>query len=621
MQKVETPPIQSSAGLSPIDFGLIFFSSNETPDEQAKYRLVLESARFADQHDFSSIWIPERHFTQEGRLYPNPAILQAALATQTKRIQLRAGSVVLPLHNPIQIAEEWAMIDNLSGGRVGISFASGWHPHDFVLNPDNYPQRSAAMYAGINTVRKLWRGETIQARAGDGTLAQIRTYPSPLQAELPFWITAAGNPKTFETAGAIGAYLLTHLYNQSIEELTEKIQIYRTARARHGYDPNTGQVSVMMHTFVGTDAETVRAQIQGPFCEYLRSATHLLDAIAHSRGQKIDVNTLSAQDLDEYLVFVLERLLSNQRVLFGTPESCLHLVKQLQACGVNEIACQMDFGIQTDLVLSSLPHLTHLKEQANTSPSGYEQNDNIVLEKRPQTRPLSLSTGQSPAHIPTQALPPSELTRIQERCRKHLPSTKLYQHIEQYGMQLSGTYQTLHDIWYTTNEALGFIDTSAQTQEMDGHYQLPPALFDTCCLLLLAALPAVQQGKATFCYFPSAMNDLHVYQMPPQRLWSHARLLSPSALEGEHTLRGTVTVYADDGTRIADIGGLEFQGIEIAATPTHPDLPDSTLTNLLYSLQWEKAILPHPIAAEHHQRMTWLIFADQQGVGLQFATR
>lgn len=69
----------------------------------------------ADSHDFSSVWIPERHFTRDGWLYPNPAILQAALARETRQIQLRAGSVVLPLHNPLRVAEEWAMVDNLSG--------------------------------------------------------------------------------------------------------------------------------------------------------------------------------------------------------------------------------------------------------------------------------------------------------------------------------------------------------------------------------------------------------------------------------------------------------------------------------------------------------------------------
>jgi len=73
-----------------INFGLIFFSSSETPFSGEKYHLVLESAKFADQHDFSSIWIPERHFTKDGWLYPNPAVLHAALARETSQIRLNA---------------------------------------------------------------------------------------------------------------------------------------------------------------------------------------------------------------------------------------------------------------------------------------------------------------------------------------------------------------------------------------------------------------------------------------------------------------------------------------------------------------------------------------------------
>src|SRR6266851_5085523 len=127
-----------------MEFGLIFFASSEAPHSGDRYRLVIDSAKIADRHGFSSIWIPERHFTRDGWLYPNPAVLQAAIARETSQIHLRAGSVVMPLHNPIRVAEEWAMVDNLSGGRVGISFASGWHPNDFALFPENYDRRQEA---------------------------------------------------------------------------------------------------------------------------------------------------------------------------------------------------------------------------------------------------------------------------------------------------------------------------------------------------------------------------------------------------------------------------------------------------------------------------------------------
>src|SRR5206468_8221040 len=114
-----------------IGFSLMFFGSDEGAAARDKYEMVIAAARYADEHDFTAVWVPERHFTRMGSLYPNPAVLHAALARETKRLRLRAGSVVLPLHNPIRIAEEWAVVDNLSGGRVELSFAPGWNPGDF----------------------------------------------------------------------------------------------------------------------------------------------------------------------------------------------------------------------------------------------------------------------------------------------------------------------------------------------------------------------------------------------------------------------------------------------------------------------------------------------------------
>ena len=100
-------------------FSLFFFSHDASKGTENKYRLLMESARFADVNDFSAVSTPERHFQDFGGLYPNPSVLSAALAMNTKNIDIRAGSVALPLHNPIRVAEEWSVVDNLSNGRVG----------------------------------------------------------------------------------------------------------------------------------------------------------------------------------------------------------------------------------------------------------------------------------------------------------------------------------------------------------------------------------------------------------------------------------------------------------------------------------------------------------------------
>src|SRR5262249_21656379 len=160
--------------------------------------------------------------------------------------------------HPIRVAEEWAMVDNLSGGRVGISLAPGWNPNDFALAQGKYDDRYRDLYDGVERLRKLWRGEPVTVDSVPGGTAQIRIYPTPVQRELPLWITAARKPESFQQAGALGTNVLTHLLDQDLDALAEKIAIYRAARAEHGHDPDAGRVTVMCHAFLADDLETVR---------------------------------------------------------------------------------------------------------------------------------------------------------------------------------------------------------------------------------------------------------------------------------------------------------------------------------------------------------------------------
>ncbi|HEX3728602.1 MAG TPA: MupA/Atu3671 family FMN-dependent luciferase-like monooxygenase, partial [Opitutaceae bacterium] len=231
-------------------FGIMFFNGLGGEGEADPYRFLFEAARFADARGFSSVWVPERHYTRFGGLYPNPSVILSALARRTRSLRLMAGSLVAPLHHALRIAEDWAALDVLSNGRTGISFASGWNPDDFAVNPDGYAQRHEAVFRAIAEVRRLWRGGEAEVRTGAGRTARLRVYPRPVQRELPVWVTAAGNPKTFERAGEVGANVLTHLLDQDPAKLAEKIALDRAARARQGHDPEAGRVTVMVHTFL-----------------------------------------------------------------------------------------------------------------------------------------------------------------------------------------------------------------------------------------------------------------------------------------------------------------------------------------------------------------------------------
>ncbi|MBW4650220.1 MAG: LLM class flavin-dependent oxidoreductase [Kastovskya adunca ATA6-11-RM4] len=365
-----------------MQFSLFYFSSNEAEFANDKYQLLIDGAKFADEQDFTAVWIPERHFHAFGGIYPNPSVLASALAMVTKRVRLRAGSVVLPLHHPIRVAEEWSVVDNLSGGRVDLAFARGWNPNDFVLAPKAYKNRTEALYSNIQTVQKLWRGELISLPNGVGEQTPIKIYPLPKQPELPIWITCSGGKERFIEAGAMGANILTALLFQPIEELGEKIAIYRNARAKHGYAPDAGHVTLMLHTFVGEDLARVRQQVRQPFTNYLKTSVDLW------RQSSQNLDELTEKEREDLLAYAFERYFQTS-ALFGTPDTCLEMVNRLKKIGVDEIACLIDFGVEVDAVMKSLDSLKHLKDNLNAAT---DEEDQLL---KPADIPANIDANQA----------------------------------------------------------------------------------------------------------------------------------------------------------------------------------------------------------------------------------
>ena len=147
-----TSPLRTAPGM---DFGLFYWGDDDAQGTN-KYQLLLEGARFADQNGFTAVWTPERHFNAFGGPYPNPSVTGAAVAAITRNVSIRAGSCVLPLHHPARVAEEWAVIDNISNGRAAIAFASGWMPEDFLLRPENAPPANKpALLRDIDVVQAI----------------------------------------------------------------------------------------------------------------------------------------------------------------------------------------------------------------------------------------------------------------------------------------------------------------------------------------------------------------------------------------------------------------------------------------------------------------------------------
>lgn len=341
-----------------MEFSLFFFSADGSSTTTGKYRLLLESAEFADNHGFTAVWTPERHFQVFGGLYPNPSVLGAALAARTNRIRIRAGSVVLPLHHPIRVAEEWSVVDNLSGGRVDVAFASGWHQLDFVLARESRDRRREILRRGLESLEELWSGQVVEFPGVGGEAVAVRLLPRPIQPRLPIWLTTAGNPETWRSAGELGANVLAALIGQSIDDFASKIALYREARREAGHDPETGKVTVMLHTYLGDDDEKVKHRVEAPLRGYLASYLHQKESAYSSSPNRQD-HAFDDRERDDMVTFAFEHYFRSSSLL-GSPSKCRRLIDRLASCGVDEIACLVDFGLDSDQVIAGLGRLEGL---------------------------------------------------------------------------------------------------------------------------------------------------------------------------------------------------------------------------------------------------------------------
>jgi len=331
---------------------LFFFGADSEGVRTERYRPLLELARLGDEIGLHAVWLPERHFQRFGGLYASPSVLGAAVAVSTSRILLRAGSVVLPLQDPIRVAEEWAIVDNLSNGRVGIAVASGWHVNDFVLAPASYARRREDLYEKISLVRRLWRGETVDFPNGEGAPSGTRILPRPIQEDLPIWITATSEA-SFENAGKHGFNVLTsnfvHDYDPAVFE--RRVRLYREAIERaHG---RRGHVTLMVHTYVAGSENEIDEVARPAMAAYLEASMEMqaVNTVTATDARKGDLSPRQREILTSVSV---QKMFRSDFTLVGTVETCRARAATMQAHGADELACLVDFGVPLEAALASV---------------------------------------------------------------------------------------------------------------------------------------------------------------------------------------------------------------------------------------------------------------------------
>ena len=345
-----------------MDISLMFFGADDVGagSHLGKFDEIMRIARVADSLGFAAIWTPERHFQQVGQVFPSPPVLSAALAAVTERIAVRAGSVVLPLHHPLRVVEDWSVVDNLSRGRVGISVATGWHSTDFVLAPDRFQGRRERALEQIPLLRRLWAGDEVEFVDGAGRTVAVRPAPRPCSDRLPLWLTTSGSPRTWEAAGRLRTNILGAASGQTREELADRIRLYReayqAAPAQLGAI-DQGTVTLMAHCYVGADRTDAVRRAGGPLRRYLRSYVSQT-AANHDGGPTAE---LTDEQTERLTSFAVRRHLAWGSMI-GSPEDCGATLRDLRELGCDEVACLIDFGLGADDVLAGLYRLDELRK-------------------------------------------------------------------------------------------------------------------------------------------------------------------------------------------------------------------------------------------------------------------
>jgi len=347
-----------------MNFSLYFHNDNDFQKSRDGYKFILDAATYADQNKFKTIWIPERHFDEFGASYPNPAILLAAISSITEEIRLHCGGLLLPLHNPIKVAEDWAMLDILSKQRVGIAFSSGWHVKDYVLAPENFKNKTDILHEYMNTFNRLWMNGEHSGINGNGDCVNVKVYPQPQSDGMPQWLTTVmANDNTWSDAGKLGLNVFTDLLVQSKSELKKGIALYRQTLQEHGHNPECHTVTLLLHTFVGDPDENIIDVVEAPFKKFLLN--HLKFFYKYAKANKsnigFDPDMLSEEDIDMLISMGIKKYFNGQS-LIGSFEQVKGYVTQFAVMGVDEIACLIDFGVDKKTIYNRLPNLNKLRQ-------------------------------------------------------------------------------------------------------------------------------------------------------------------------------------------------------------------------------------------------------------------
>jgi probable F420-dependent oxidoreductase len=314
-------------------FGIGLFSMQTHPENPAShaeiYSNALSQVKLAEKVNFDSAWITEHHFLPDGYC-PSPLVAASAMAAVTKRIKIATGILILPLHNPVRVAEDGAVVDNISNGRIILGVAVGYNKEEFDGFGIPLNQRPSRLEEGIEIILKSWVDESFTYHGKRFEFNNINVTPKPVQKPIPIYIGAFEEP-AIRRAGRLG-YPLLISYVGTMQMIRDTVNAYNDAAREAGRDPNGVEHILLRQTYIAKN----RKKAEDDADKYIISMYRYYFSLA----VKLFVRGKELTGLDDPLF----DLLPEDRLIIGDPEDCVREVKRYKdELGINYIVCQMVF--------------------------------------------------------------------------------------------------------------------------------------------------------------------------------------------------------------------------------------------------------------------------------------
>jgi alkanesulfonate monooxygenase SsuD/methylene tetrahydromethanopterin reductase-like flavin-dependent oxidoreductase (luciferase family) len=313
---------------------------------QQRFDETLEQIALADKLGFDSVWVAEHHFSNYGYSV-NPLLLIAKASALAPRVRFGQAIIVTPFWHPIRLAEDIALTDILTGGRLELGLGRGYQPYEFQGLGASIEQSREVFLEQLDLMEEAWTEDDFTY---DGRFYKIpkpiTVLPRPVQQPFPpIWV-ATQSLETLDWTAASGYNLLmTGGSSTSLDQIGEWIRHYHERRAACGHDPDEGRVAVLRFVYV-TDTDDQAREAIGQTRWQRRCAWHLREGDERITAGQNENFPFPDEPSDEAWWDTL---------VYGSPERCIAQLRRDAELGITDALGWFDVGdLPNDAVLHSM---------------------------------------------------------------------------------------------------------------------------------------------------------------------------------------------------------------------------------------------------------------------------